>query len=424
MLFDARQTRSGAPAVREVPLEARREAVSKVLSSAVLEKCSRLRELLSYVAEHSYSQPDVQIPEQQIGIDVFGRKDYDASEDNLVRVQATHLRKKLEQYFSTEGIDDAVAFEIPRGNYALRFRFQNARPCTPVATAGVRRRRYLIASAILAGLALAAAGWFARGLALEAQVTQPTVRKLWTQFFANGRETHMVLADANLTGVQDFLKQSLVLRQYNRASFMRDLVNGRFQDPEFRKLTLRLAGKHWVSFADATAAREIEALGFVPGSRTQYDFARGFSVEDLMEDNAVLLGNKRANPWVELFDPQLRFRYVFDDEKTESRFEDTQAGPGAPRLYPTNWDQNSHCQVAMLPNLRRTGSVLIIAGGDQSAAGAGSEFLTSERWVLELARRLGVSPDQPFPHFEAFLKTETMSNTASSFRLISCRAIK
>ncbi len=416
MLFHEHQNRS-APAGTEVPLGARREAVHKVLSSATLEKSARLRDLLSYLAERSIENAEVAIPEQEIGVAVFDRKDYGANQDNLVRVQATQLRKKLQQYFATEGAADEVVVEIPRGNYALRFQFRDALAASAPARTRLRRP-YIAALAATAGLALVAAGWFARGLALNRPDPRPAVRKLWSQFFANGLETHVVLADANLATFNDFMKRSIVLRQYGRTALMQEWARERFQDPEWRRLVLRMSGKYFVTLADAAAARKIEAVALSPESRIRYRFARGFSVDHLMGDNAVLLGNKRANPWVELFDKQLRFRYFFDDENTTARFEDTQAGPGQRRVYPTLWDRASYCQVAVLPNFRQTGSVAIIAGGDQSAAEAGSEFLTSDRWISELARRLGVAGNQPFPHFEAILQTETVSETAPSFRLL------
>ncbi len=417
MLFHEHQNRS-VEAGAEVPVEARRQAVRRVLASAALEKSARLRDLFSYLADRSVENTDVAIPEQEIGVAVFERKDYGANQDNLVRVQATQLRKKLQQYFATEGADDEVVVDIPRGNYALRFHFRNASPATAAGAGGRLRRWHVAALAALAGLALVAVGWVARGLTLNENPSQPAVRKLWTQFFSNGLETHMVLADANLVTFNDFMKRSMVLREYGRTALMREWVEQRFEDPEWRRLVLRVAGKYFVTLADAVAARKIEAVALPRGGRIRYRFARGLNVENLMADNAVLLGNRRANPWVELFDKQLRFRYLFDDEKTAARFEDMKAGPGDRRVYPTVWDKESYCQVAILPNLRNTGSVAIIAGGDQSAAEAGSEFLTSDRWISELARRLGVTGKKRFPHFEAILQTETVSETAPSFRLL------
>jgi hypothetical protein len=234
----------------------------------------------------------------------------------------------------------------------------------------------------------------------------------------------VVLADANMTTFQDFVRHTMVLREYTRQGIAQELIEQRIKDPEWRVMVQRLASKYFVTMADVVAARKFEMLGLPQRSNVRYDFARGFNVDHLMADNAVLMGNRRANPWVELFDSQLRFRYLFDDEKIAARFEDTQAPPGETQVYPTLWNRASHCQVAMLPNLRRTGSVLIVSGGDQSAAEAGSEFLTSERWIQDLARRLNVPAGGRFPYFEVLLKTETFSNTAPAFRVLFCRAVR
>ncbi len=418
MLFEEQQgptPSSGA----DVSLEARREAVRRVLASATLHRSARLKDLLVYLAARSLEDPDASIPEQEIGVAVFGRKDYNASQDNLVRVQATHLRRKLEQYFSEEGIGDDVVFEIPRGSYALRF---HRRGTVPERRAKKRLNTFLLAAA--GGMALVALGWFARGLTLTATPPQPTVRKFWTQFFGNGLDTNIVLADANAQIFQDFVKQSLGLRQYGRSNVMQRMVEERYQDPEIRRLILRQSGKYFVTFPDAAASRKIEALGLTDHSRVRYRFARSFSVDHLMTDNAVLLGNKRVNPWIELFEGGLRFRYVFDEEKVAASFEDTQAGEREPKVYPTAWERESHCRVAVVPNMQQTGNVLIIAGGDQSAAQAGSELLTSERRIADLARRLGVSGNKPFPYFEVLLKTQTISDAAPSFEILFCRAIR
>jgi hypothetical protein len=421
MFLEDRRTRPNGVA-SEVPVEARRQAVRRVVASAMLEKSARLRELLNYLADRSLEDDKAYIPEQEIGIAVFGRKDYAANEDNIVRVQATHLRKKLEQYFSTEGTGDPVVFEIPRGNYALRFRFrQEEQPSTVLPRP---RRMALAAAAFVLIAAGAVTGWWAKSASLQATVRQPMVRKLWTQFFGNGLPSEIVLADASHTQFQDFIKTTLGLRRYDRPSLNQQLIDQRYPDPELRKLVARFAGKSFVTFADAAAAREIEALGLPPPVHFRYEFARTFTVERLMEGNAILLGNKRANPWVELFDRHLRFRFAFDDEQTSSRFEDTQPRPGQPVVYPTVWERTSHCQVAILPNLRETGSVLIIAGGDQSAAAAGAHFITTERWVEDLANRLGVHGGGRFPYFEVLLQTETVANTVPEFRILFCRTVK
>ena len=63
-----------------------------------------------------------EIHEQEVGHKVFGRpRDYDTGSDNIVRVHASMLRKRLEQYFAEDGAAEPVIVEIPRGNYAPVF---------------------------------------------------------------------------------------------------------------------------------------------------------------------------------------------------------------------------------------------------------------------------------------------------------------
>src|SRR5260370_8782761 len=39
----------------------------------------------------------------------------------MVRVQAGRLRTKLAEYYGSEGADDSILVEMPKGNYVLRF---------------------------------------------------------------------------------------------------------------------------------------------------------------------------------------------------------------------------------------------------------------------------------------------------------------
>jgi hypothetical protein len=94
-----------------------------VLWSRLLEKYSRIRELLIYVCDRAIDEPSAEIHEQEIGHIVFGRaKDYDTSADNIVRVTASQARKKLGLYFDSEGISEPVILEIPTGQYRPAFR--------------------------------------------------------------------------------------------------------------------------------------------------------------------------------------------------------------------------------------------------------------------------------------------------------------
>lgn len=105
------------------------EACWRVLEAATassnLKRAARLREFLYYVGRKSIKEGCSDIHEQEIGQVVFGRREsYDTSQDNIVRVSATELRKRVDAFFASEGRDEPLIFEIPRGSYTPVFRLR------------------------------------------------------------------------------------------------------------------------------------------------------------------------------------------------------------------------------------------------------------------------------------------------------------
>src|SRR5437867_2813484 len=101
--------------------------VHRVASSPLLKESNRLRALFLFRCERALSEPGVVIHEQEVGSKVFGRPpDYDTSEDTLVRVHASRLRKKIQQYFLSEGQHEPIVIEIPKGGYTPVFHFRES----------------------------------------------------------------------------------------------------------------------------------------------------------------------------------------------------------------------------------------------------------------------------------------------------------
>lgn len=68
------------------------------------------------------------LKEVTVGIEVFERPaSFDPRIDPVVRVQARRLRKKLHEYYSTAGTNDAIRIEMPVGGYSPVI--SNRRPC-------------------------------------------------------------------------------------------------------------------------------------------------------------------------------------------------------------------------------------------------------------------------------------------------------
>src|SRR6201993_4174402 len=98
------------------------EQIEKLLGSRALHGSESLCKLLRYLAHYSAEHPGASPKEYQIATEVFGRQqDFDPHVDSMVRVQAGRLRTKLTEYYASEGLEDAILVELPKGTYGLSF---------------------------------------------------------------------------------------------------------------------------------------------------------------------------------------------------------------------------------------------------------------------------------------------------------------
>src|SRR5713101_8133876 len=96
--------------------------IEKLLNSHGLHGSESLCKLLRFLANCALEHPGISPKEYQIATEVFGRpRDFDPHLDSMVRVQAGRLRSKLAEYYASEGAEDPILVEMPKGNYALGF---------------------------------------------------------------------------------------------------------------------------------------------------------------------------------------------------------------------------------------------------------------------------------------------------------------
>lgn len=409
--------------------------VDRVASAPSFQKSNRLRELLLYLCGRALSDPGLVIRAQEIGAGVFGRADYDAAQDTLVRVQVSQLRKKLQQHFASEGQDEPVVIEIPQGSYTPVFHDREAAPHLVGATWMQRLRAQVNLLtpflALLAAVASASSVWLAFRLADSAKPLgagfepKPTVDRLWLQMFGNGRPACLVPSDACLVVFQDLIGRQLSVNEYRRGQLGR-IADELISDRERNATAKLIAGKPCTHAADAQLVGVLAVLNASHRIHSDVVFARDFGTAYLESHNVILMGTRRANPWVELFESQLNFRSRFQ-ESPQAAFLDNHAPlPGEDATYAVVFGQGRHgyCRVAFLPNLTRNGNVLVISGTDMASTQAGGQFISSERWIRILRSRLGLTETARFPYFEVLLKVEFPVARAPVFNVIAHRTPK
>src|ERR1035438_8108928 len=179
--------------------EARRLLVDRVASSRHIHRSARLRDLLLYLTNRVLDQDIDEIHEQEVGHNVFGRPaNYDTSSDNIVRVHASMLRKRLEQYFADEGSGEPLVLEIRKGNYAPVFHprpeidFPALPPPAPPPPPADWRLRVLTAATIMLAISTAwlAVGW--RSGIAPASAATPNLKALWSAVLRSSRPTDVV----------------------------------------------------------------------------------------------------------------------------------------------------------------------------------------------------------------------------------------
>ena len=398
--------------------EARKLLVERVASSKHVNRSARLRDMLLYVAGRVLDDQADEIHEQEVGHKVFGRAaNYDTTSDNIVRVHASMLRKRLEQYFASAGADEPLILEIPKGNYAPVFRERNAQeslaatpPAEPQHTAPQPdwRLRVAIACAILFACSTAFLWMRApKPIAAASAGTGPILRQFWAQLFPLDHSTDIVLDDAAVGLFQELTGKEVGLSEYFDRSYLRNL-----KEDDSSVIV------HRHSSASSTAL--VWRITRIPGidqSRANLRFARDYSFRELKSDNAILVGNARFNPWIEPFLPKLGIRWMFDKSKSAYYPVDTWGS------FKGGQNSDGYVSIALVPNLGGTGAVLIISATGGSALGAGTEFLASDHYLTDLRSRLPAA-GSAFPYFEALISVRGRGTPARDATIVLCRTPK
>ena len=160
-------TESSEQTAPAIPAEHIRAALEKILASPGFITADRLTRFLRYVVDETLDgQPD-KLKESLLGIEVFNRRPaYDPRVDAVVRTEAVKLRARLKDYYETEGREDPVVIDMPKGGYVPAFRVREqiaeAPPVLPPAAAPDPRDLWKSAAAGVAVIAILAGSlWFA-----------------------------------------------------------------------------------------------------------------------------------------------------------------------------------------------------------------------------------------------------------------------
>jgi hypothetical protein len=423
------------------------EVIERAAQSTHLNRAARLREFLFYVGAKSLKESSADVHEQEIGAEVFGRPEhYDTSQDNIVRVNATELRKRINAYFAAEGIHEPLIFQIPRGSYTPMFHWRaDAAPPVLVpeekspavlltlppallvepAISPYRRPPFLLAAASALLLAILSVTLWMQNQSLQRLLHpwqgQPALSLFWPRFLDAHRPTDIVLADTSFALIQDLTGRTYSLSEYlNRNYMQQDQTND--SSPERRADAALIFPRINTGLGDLRATQHIQALDPTSPSLALI-FAREYSADSLKRHNVILIGGQKSNPWVALFNDQLNFTIDYDRDHDLSFVRNHNPQPGEQATYATPAGHSAsigYSIIAYLPNPSHTAESLILAGTDSQATDAAGEFITSEQSLAGFLKRIHANTKQ-IPHFEVLLRNTRLSGTSFNAEILAYR---
>jgi hypothetical protein len=246
---------------------------------------------------------------------------------------------------------------------------------------------------------------------------KPAVAAFWGDFLRDNQQTDIVLPDDSASVIENITHHPITLGDYLSRGFLQQINSSDFSAD--RKADLGEVFNHnLITFGGVLAAQRIIALD--PFSLSLHLTAsRFYEADSLKRDNAILIGGKKANPWVFLFDDQLNFN--LDTAGAGMFVVNNHPQAGEQAVYAESSTQKGpvgYSVVAYLPNPSRTGNTIIVAGTDSDATGAAAEFLTSED---QLQKFRNIIHADRFPYFEVLLKTSEIRGTSFNAQVVAYR---
>ena len=378
--------------------------IQRIVRSKGFQRAAQLRAILLYVSKFAIFGTEEQLREHDIAREALGRRgDFDPAYDNIVRVQVSHLRRKLAEYFADEGKDETMLIEIPKGSYLPHFesvRHHNGATLdgqtthypesiepqgtthdllkppgvVPSPLGGISRLPMVWASLGTAVLALAI------GLGIRWNIgerSQQNVPPILLPMLQQGNNVAVVLPDVSLMIIQQVLNTEIGPLEYIESDFPRNQVS-KVADPQLRNTLMFLGIRKTTSFSETRLGLEWMETLSKAGMHGNLLYSRDLHVRDLSDGNVILIGSRRSNPWMSLFDSRTNFQFIESTETHTYSFVNHHPLAGEETRYSPHHVANqdiNYVNVALVHSLGEKGFALLINGSDSQANEAAVRFV-------------------------------------------------
>lgn len=105
------------------------QQIERIIHSEQFRSSEVLRRLLTFLSEKAIAGEADNLKEYVVAIDGLGKSStYDPQHNSAVRIQMGRLRQRLAEYYRTEGKDDPMIVDLPKGRFRLTFQQRSTIP--------------------------------------------------------------------------------------------------------------------------------------------------------------------------------------------------------------------------------------------------------------------------------------------------------
>lgn len=450
-------------------IAALRAHIHEIVEGEAFKGSTRCGRFLSFIVDQSIAGRFDSLKERVIGLELFERSPaYDTSEDAIVRVTASDVRKRLLQHYGKYGAASEFRISLPLGSYIpeiIRTPISDAgqadghrglrvltsthigttmphdsstavihspEPAAiPDATTNVEhvdsRNRNLVGWVLIAALLLVVnfAVWAMAWKHSARSEVPPELPMPWSVIFASPHVTHLITSDPDIGGIQILTKSRISISDYANHNYLPEHNKLSAEEKDFVLNFLR--GDNAATI-DAQIAANIAEVARSAQKRIEVQGARSFQFSMLKtDDNFIFLGSPSSDPWFSAFSDQLDFRIVQSHDPGGEMIEDVHPAAGEQTSYaPTargGATGESYALVAFIANPDQYGQVLLLAGADREGTQAAGKLVTDLPRLSSALQKCGTPASGGLKHFEILMRVKTMAGYPDQFEVVACHLL-
>jgi hypothetical protein len=381
-----------------------------------------------------------------------------------VRVQASRLRSKLQEYYFTEGKCDAVLIELPKGHYTPSFSYLqpqgngvttasaeakdepvrddslapvNATNATAPRPAQAIIRRVgvpILIVVLLAAVALLALDNFSRRSQASDGSGARSLNEwgtVWKPFLSSESPTLLVLSNpaiyrfTNPADPEAITRRALTLPP-EQTSALAEALGDKFIVKNNPAPRIALSVDEYTGVGEAIGLHHVTALFGSVGRSVLLKQSRTVSAEDLKSHNVVTLGSVWTNEWSGKLPINEDFMHT-----GSATIINHNPQAGEEREYRPGFDAagklvEDYALITLKPNISDKNTVMVLAGIHSEGTQAAAEFATTKEYIKmldERLRQIGGESGTP-PYYQALLKVAVDNGIPTKMSLLAVHSLQ